>query len=172
MLTALLFGLFATIAVASSLLVITRRNPVASALWLIMTFFSLAAIFTLLGAFFIGVIQVLVYAGAIMVLFLFVIMLLNLGNDYQPDLRGMVWRVVAGGSSLVMLALIGRVVGARPVELPGVGPARLAAQVAERGAVGAVGIPMYQDYGVALQVTGILLLIACIGAVVLGKRNP
>src|SRR3712207_9351196 len=69
-------------------------------LWLIGTFFALAAIYTLPGAYFIAIIQILVYAGAIMVLFLFVIMLLNLGNDYEPDIRGTAWKIMAGGSRL------------------------------------------------------------------------
>ncbi|MBW3628959.1 MAG: NADH-quinone oxidoreductase subunit J, partial [Gemmatimonadetes bacterium] len=97
--TQFLFLLFAFVAVACGVMMVTRTSPVASALWLIGTFFSLAAIYTLLGAFFIGIIQILVYAGAIMVLFLFVIMLLNLGNDYESDFRANVWKVVAGGSS-------------------------------------------------------------------------
>jgi hypothetical protein len=88
---------------------VTRKSPVSSALWLVMTFFCLAAIYTLLGAFFIGVIQILVYAGAIMVLFLFVIMLLNLGNDFEPDFRADVWKAVAAGTGLVMIALLARI---------------------------------------------------------------
>lgn len=169
----ILFVLFAACAASSALMVVTRKNPVSSAIWLIGAFFSLAAIYTLLGAVFIGIIQILVYAGAIMVLFLFVIMLLNLGNDYEPDLRGTVWKVTAGGSSLVMLALLARVAAA-PGEPPlghQAGPAALAAQSAEHGAVGLIGIPMYQSYVVPLQATAILLLIACVGAVVLAKRK-
>src|SRR3989454_2972370 len=83
-----LFWAFAGLAVASALSCITRRSPVASALWLVVTLFSLAALFVLLDAQFIAVLQVLVYAGAIMVLFLFVIMLLNLGRAGPTDLKG------------------------------------------------------------------------------------
>src|SRR5216684_509177 len=72
----------------SALLCITRKNPIACALWLVVTLFALAALFVLLDAQFIGVLQVLVYAGAIMVLFLFVIMLLNLGRPGPTDLKG------------------------------------------------------------------------------------
>jgi len=78
--TLVIFWAFAALAVMSGLACITRRSPVASALWLVVTLFSLAALFVLLDAQFIAVLQVLVYAGAIMVLFLFVIMLLNLGR--------------------------------------------------------------------------------------------
>ena len=172
MLTQLLFYFFAGVAILGALMTVSRANPVASALWLVGTFFSLAAIYTLLGAFFIGIIQILVYAGAIMVLFLFVIMLLNLGNNFEPDFRPTVWKVAAAGSSLVMLALLARIVDRpdTPVEVLG-GPNVLAAQIAERGVVGAIGIPMFLDYVVQLQLTGLLLLVAVVGAVVLAKRR-
>ena len=173
MVTQVLFFFFAACAGGSALAMITRKNPVASAMWLIGTFFSLAAIYTLLGAFFIGIIQILVYAGAIMVLFLFVIMLLNLGHDLEHDIRGTGWKVMAGGSALVMIALLARVFsGDVPLPLGGEAGAQvLAAQQAERGTVGVIGIPLYQDFVVPLQATAILLLIAVVGAVVLAKRK-
>lgn len=172
MLTQILFIFFAVLAASSALIMVTRQSPVASALWLVFTFFCLAAIYTLLGAYFIGVIQILVYAGAIMVLFLFVIMLLNLGNDFEPDFRGMVWKVVAGGSGLVLIALLA-VMFSEPVAPLGseAGPAALAAQIEEYGVVGVIGVPMYTEYVVPLQVTGLLLLVAVVGAVMLAKRK-
>ncbi|HEY0035680.1 NADH-quinone oxidoreductase subunit J [Longimicrobium sp.] len=173
MLTQILFFFFAACAIGSAVMVISRKNPVSSALWLIGTFFSLAAIYTLLGAFFIGIVQILVYAGAIMVLFLFVIMLLNLGNDYEVDIRGTGWKIMAGGAALVMIALLGRMFTGLPPTGVGadVGHAALAAQTAERGTVGLIGIPMYQEYVVPLQATAMLLLIAVVGAVALAKRK-
>ncbi|HWK90608.1 MAG TPA: NADH-quinone oxidoreductase subunit J [Longimicrobium sp.] len=173
MVTQILFLLFAGAAGGSALMMVSRKSPVSSALWLIGTFFSLAAIYTLLGAFFIGIIQILVYAGAIMVLFLFVIMLLNLGNDYEPDLRSNMWKMVAGGTSLVLVALLWRVASGdfqAPLGAEA-GGAALAAQQAERGAVGLIGIPLYQDFVVPLQATAMLLFIAVIGAVVLARRK-
>jgi NADH-quinone oxidoreductase subunit J len=171
MLTNLLFYFFAAIAIVCAMMMVSRRNPVASALWLIGAFFALAAIYTLLGAFFIGIIQILVYAGAIMVLFLFVIMLLNLGNQFEPDFRGAVWKAVAGGTSLVMIALLARMSVTPAVSAEGAGPDLLAAQVAEHGVVGVIGIPMFTEFMVPLQVTGILLLVAVVGAVALAKRR-
>jgi NADH-quinone oxidoreductase subunit J len=173
MVTQVLFFIFAACAGGSALAMITRKSPVASALWLIGTFFSLAAIYTLLGAFFIGIIQILVYAGAIMVLFLFVIMLLNLGNDLEADMRGTGWKIMAGGAALVLLALLGRVFSA---ELPRplgnqAGVQALANQQAQHGSVGLIGMPMYQEFVVPLQATAILLLIAVVGAVMLAKRK-
>src|SRR5213078_3305033 len=85
--TLIIFWAFAGLAIASALCCITRRSPVATALWLVVTLFSLAALFVLLDAQFIAVLQVLVYAGAIMVLFLFVIMLLNLARRGRPSGR-------------------------------------------------------------------------------------
>jgi NADH-quinone oxidoreductase subunit J len=172
MITQILFFFFAACAGGSALAMVTRRNPVSSAIWLIGTFFSVAAIYTLLGAFFIGIIQILVYAGAIMVLFLFVIMLLNLGNDFEPDVRGTAWKVLGGGSALLILALLARVFFSYEPALGRLaGPQALATQQEEMGAVGLIGIPLYNDYVVPLQATAILLLIAVVGAVVLAKRK-
>ena len=168
-----LFWLFAASAGGSALAMVTRRNPVASAMWLIGTFFSLAAIYTLLGAFFIGIIQILVYAGAIMVLFLFVIMLLNLGNDAPADIRGTGWKIMAGGASLVLIALLARVfAGGQPLPLgTEAGAQALANQTAQEGVVGVIATPLYGEFMVPLQATAMLLLIAVVGAVVLAKRK-
>jgi NADH-quinone oxidoreductase subunit J len=168
-----LFWFFAACAGGSALAMVTRRNPVASAMWLIGTFFSLAAIYTLLGAYFIGIIQILVYAGAIMVLFLFVIMLLNLGNDLEADVRGTGWKVMAGGAALVLLALLARVFTGemhRPLGNQA-GADALAAQQAQDGVVGIIAVPLYGEFVVPLQATAMLLLIAVVGAVVLARRK-
>src|SRR5881409_4031906 len=93
--TLIVFWAFAGLAIGSALACITRRNPVFSGLWLIVTLFAIAALFVILDAQFIAVLQVLVYAGAIMVLFLFVIMLLNLGRRDPSDKKGVVGVAVA-----------------------------------------------------------------------------
>jgi NADH-quinone oxidoreductase subunit J len=86
------FYLFGVIALASAITFVTRRSPVTAALWLVNTMFSLAALYVMLDAQFVGVMQVLVYAGAIMVVFLFVVMLLNLGHPSElADARGAGW---------------------------------------------------------------------------------
>ena len=101
------FYLFGVIALASALAFVTRKSPVAAALWLVNTMFSLSALFVLLDAQFIGVMQVLVYAGAIMVVFLFVIMLLNLGHPSEiADKRGLWASLLAVGIGIVMVAEI------------------------------------------------------------------
>src|SRR6195952_6098865 len=99
------FYLFGVIALASAITFVTRKSPVAAALWLVNVMFSLAALYVLLDAQFIGAMQVLVYAGAIMVVFLFVIMLLNLGHASDlADARGIWWKLVAGLIGFALLA--------------------------------------------------------------------
>ncbi|HVS60578.1 MAG TPA: NADH-quinone oxidoreductase subunit J, partial [Gemmatimonadaceae bacterium] len=99
------FYLFGVIALASALAFVTRTSPVPAALWLVNTMFSLAALFVMLDAQFIGVMQVLVYAGAIMVVFLFVVMLLNLGHPSElAAARGKWWKLAAGLVGLGLLS--------------------------------------------------------------------
>jgi NADH-quinone oxidoreductase subunit J len=173
MATQILFFFFAACAGGSALAMVTRKNPVSSAVWLIGTFFSVAAIYTLLGAYFIGIIQILVYAGAIMVLFLFVIMLLNLGNDTENDFRSTPWLAIATVAGLGLFGLLTSafVRGYRPPLGHEAGHALLAQAERTHGTVGLIGMPLYQDYMIPLQATAILLLIACVGAVVLAKRK-
>ena len=183
--TEVVFYVFAVAAVISATLCILQRNPVSAALWLVSTMFSLAAIYVLLNAEFIAAIQVLVYAGAVMVLFLFVIMLLNLGQS-EPDIRG---------PSTIAATLV--IVGLLAIELFALlqyNPRKLASEFSQwpafsdpatvfvagqltrqesvaRGVVGAVAAPLFQVYLIPFEITSILLLVAIIGAVVLAKRK-
>jgi NADH-quinone oxidoreductase subunit J len=183
--TAIVFYILAAAAVVGAAFCILQRSPVASALWLMSTMFSLACIFVLLGAQLIGVLQVLVYVGAVLVLFLFVVMLLNLGHETATDLRGP-WGV---GAAIVVVGLLA-------VELFALGqytPARLAREVAqapqladprlafpaalptraigEPNVVQDLAAPLFQSYLVPFEVTSVLLLAAAVGAVVLAKRR-
>jgi NADH-quinone oxidoreductase subunit J len=162
---------FAALAVGGALGTITRRNPVASLLFLVLTFFSLAAIYILLGAHFIGVIQVMVYAGAIMVLFLFTIMLLNLGHDYQSDIRGGLWIVVAFLFSGAIGFSIWYAFSDKTQIVQMDGAARIQSSVADMNAVGAIAQPLFRDFAVPFELTSLLLLVAIIGAVLLAKRR-
>ena len=170
-LTQLLWWVFASIAVGGGLGMVTRRNPVASLLFLVLTFFSLAALYVLLGAHFIAAIQIIVYAGAIMVLFLFVIMLLNLGHDYQADLRGGAWIVVAFAVAGTVGWFVWQSFGTPGAVVQREGAARIAASVEQLNAVGAVAQPLFRDYLVPFELVGILLLVAIIGSVLLAKRR-
>jgi NADH-quinone oxidoreductase subunit J len=177
MVTVLFWG-FAALAVLAALLCVTRKSPVASALWLVMTMFSLAAIYVLLDAQFIAAIQILVYAGAIMVLFLFVIMLLNLGQAGPTDMRGWFGRGVAvllGGGIALQLIVLARVVWAEGFGSQTAGyplPAGELGRVQEaQGAIGMLADPLFRQYLVPFEVTSVLLLAAIVGAVVLAKRK-
>jgi len=180
----IVFYVFAFAAIIGAIMCISQRNPIASAFWLISVMLSLAGVFVLLQAQFIGVMQVLVYAGAIMVLFLFVIMLLNLGGE-TSDRRGMfswVLAVVISGAITVSMAQLvdytpdrlahelsgSTELGADVVLLEG---QRLQEAIEARGVVGAIAEPLFGSYLIPFQITGLLLLTAVVGAVVLAKRR-
>jgi NADH-quinone oxidoreductase subunit J len=183
--TEAVFYLFAAITIVTATLCVLSRSAMSAVLWLTVTMLALAAIYVLLSAEFVAAIQVLVYAGAVMVLFLFVVMLLNLGHA-TSDMRGPA--VVATTVVIVGLLVI------QLFALWSYTPGRLAAEVAqapqlsdpaaafaegqfarqealERGVVGAVALPLFQTYLVPFEITSILLLVAIVGAVVLAKRR-
>ena len=169
----LLFYVFAAVAVGGAFGVVMGRSPVASLLFMVASLASIAGIFVLLEAHFLAAIQIMVYAGAIMVLFLFVIMLLNLGHDYQRDIRGGVGVIlgfaVAGGLGGLLARQIAGGTGGLQTSL-GAGDAIDAALI-EHGAVGAIARPLFTDYVVPFELTGILLLVAIVGAIVLAKKG-
>ena len=170
--TTVLFYAFAAIAIMAAIGVVVARSPVGSLLFMTVTLFAISGTFVLLEAHFLAAVQVIVYAGAIMVLFLFVIMLLNLGHEAQRDLR---W----GAFSIVSAALVGGIVGMLALELrgsdmalgSGTGAQEIAAATAQYGVVGAIARPLYTTYVVPFEITGILLLVAIVGAIVLAKRG-
>ena len=166
------FYLFGLLAIASALAFVTRKSPVAAALWLVSVMFNLAALYVMMGAHFVGVIQVIVYAGAIMVVFLFVVMLLNLGHkDELSDIRGKWGLIAAGGIGVALLAQIIVLVRARflPALLPPTNP--VLGGPPERGAIDAIAHPLFTEHLLAFELTSILLLAAIVGAVTLGKRR-
>ena len=167
----LLWWVFAAITVAGGLGMVLLKNPVGSLLSLVLSFFGLAAIYLLLGAHFVAAIQVILYAGAIMVLFLFTIMLLNLGHDYRGDLRNVAWIFVGGVLSGVMGWALARIFWQDGLSNVAGQGAAIEAAVAEHGAVGAIAYPLFLDYLVPFELTSILLLAAIIGAVLLAKRR-
>ncbi len=163
------FYLFGLIAIGSALLFVTRQSPVAAALWLVNTMFSLAALYVMLHAEFIGAIQILVYAGAIMVVFLFVIMLLNLGHPSEiADLKSNRSRLIAGAAGITLLALL---LTKLRQDFPLPFGARLPEAPPLPNPLGAVGPAMFYEHVLAFEVAGVLLLAAIIAAVVLAKRR-
>ena len=159
------FYLFGLLAIACSLLFVTRRSPVAAALWLVNTMFCLAALYIMLDAQFVGAIQVLVYAGAIMVVFIFVVMLLNLGHgDGIGDIRGKWGRLAAAGFGVALAAQLLVLTRQRvDVEPAYVEPSR--------NAITPVAQVLFTEHLLAFEVTSILLLTAIVGGVVLAKRR-
>ena len=154
------FYFLSFVAIFSALLVVFSKNPVYSVLYLIITFFAIAGHYVLLNAQFLAVVHVIVYAGAIMVLFLYVIMLLNLNQESEPHKRTLVKvaAVVAGG--LLMVVLIGSLRGASQV-VPKAG--------AEIGLVKNLGRVLFDEFLFPFEVSSILLLAAMVGVVMVGK---
>jgi NADH-quinone oxidoreductase subunit J len=170
----ILFFVFAAVAVGSSFGVVLQRNPVGSIIFMVATLGALAGIFVLLEAHFLAAIQVIVYAGAIMVLFLFVIMLLNLGHDHRKDLRWGFGMILAFAVSGGLAGLLARQFGGaaeNPVYEHFPGPEAMDALLAEQGAVGAIARPLFTEHVVAFELVGLLLLVALVGAIVLAKRS-
>ena len=166
------FYLFGVIAVASALCFVTRHSPVSAALWLVATMGALAGMYVMLGAPFIGAIQVLVYAGAIMVVFLFVIMLLNLGQPGQlADTRSLKWKLAAGAVGVAMLAEIFTLTRSQTVTALTLPVGTAEADLAQNGAVGTIAGPLFTTYLLPFEVTSVLLLAAIVGAVMIGKQR-
>jgi NADH-quinone oxidoreductase subunit J len=169
MIAALFFYLFACLCVASGFMVIASRNPVHSVLFLILTFFNAAGLFLLLGAEFLAMIMVVVYVGAVAVLFLFVVMMLDV--DFVELREGFLQYLPVGALvGVVFLAEILLVVGAWSIG-PGI-PRVIAAPIPE-GLTNteAIGLVLYTRYLYFFQAAGLVLLVAMIGAIVLTLRH-
>ena len=173
----IVFIIFGTVSIIGAIAVISFRHPIYSALSLIVTFFSQAGLFVLLGAHFVAAVQVIVYAGAIMVLFLFVIMLLNLGTlsakgALTGKLKGVA--IILG----VLLAVEGVYIAARALNKTKVGSvvaenaaAALQGNPIETYDVGHIGNLLFSKYLLPFEVTSLILLAALIGVIVLVKRD-
>jgi len=168
----LLFYAFAAITVLGALFVIIQKNPIYSVLSLIAAFFGLAGIYVLLEAPFVAVVQIIIYAGAIMVLFLFVVMLLNVPREdaaewdrthplYRP------WPMRIGALlAIVMVAQLGWALARTPGLTAAVG-----GQSPGISDVGELGRVLFTDYMFAFEVTSILIIVAMVGAVILARKQ-
>lgn len=167
----MVFYLFAASTVASGVLVISARNPVHSVLWLILAFFSAAGLFVLLGAEFLAMLLVVVYVGAVAVLFLFVVMMLDI--NFTELRQGMLQHLPLGG--LVGFILLGELVALAVAWNFGEDVAKNAAspipQAATTTNTEALGQLLYTDYIFIFQTSGLILLVAMIGAIVLTLRD-
>ncbi|HEV7782645.1 MAG TPA: NADH-quinone oxidoreductase subunit J [Chitinophagaceae bacterium] len=163
--TQILFLFLSVVALFSALMVITSKNPVYSVLWLIATFFAISGHYILLNAQFLAIVNIIVYAGAIMVLFLFVIMLMNLNKESEP--RKNRWLklagAVAGGCLLLVL-----VAALRDTDI------KLQKALVNQGNIGLIrnlGKELFTTYVVPFEISSVLFLSAMIGAVVIGKKE-
>ena len=162
-----LFWIFALMTLIFGAAVVLNRNPVASALSLVVSFLGLAALFVSLDAYFVGIIQVLVYAGAVMVLFLFIIMLLNLQAKERHRIN---WLAAAGGVGVALILLIQVVFTISHFEAAQQTFPALSASTIDD--VRNIGSLLFRNYNLPLQIVGVLVLTATIGVVLLSKREP
>lgn len=161
-----LFCAFSILTLVFAAGVVFLRSPVSSAMSLVMSFVGLAALFITLDAYFIGVVQVLVYAGAVMVLFLFIIMLLDLRVEKQRSVKLSAWvggGIVIGGFVSALCQVIG--------SLPALHVTKPAMAYPGINDVAAVGVTLFRNYNLPFQVIGVLLLVATIGVVVLSRKE-
>jgi len=158
------FYFLSFVAVLSALMVVFSKNPVYSVLYLIITFFCIAGHYILLNAQFLAVVHVIVYAGAIMVLFLYVIMLLNLNEEAEPHKSTILKISATICAGLLMIVLIGSIKGTEQM---------IHQQTTDPdiGLVKNLGKVMLTDFLLPFEVTSILLLVAMVGAVMLGKKG-
>jgi len=165
MMNKLIFLYFAAVILASAVLMITRRNPIHSVLFMLLLFFHIAGVFVLLNAEFLAAVQLIVYAGAILILYLFVVMLLNVDREVQAARanRFWPWMIVFGGLIAGEIALlVSR--GAFPLE------ADRTMLLAGSG-VKELGIVLYQRYLVPFEIASVILLVGLVGAVMLAKKS-
>lgn len=159
----ILFWVLAVISLLSAIGVVVAKNPVHSVLLLIVTFFDIAGLYILLNAQFLAVVHIIVYAGAIMVLFLFVIMLMNLNASGEPQKNNVVKfaGVISGG--LLLLVLV--------AALKRADTGMLAQGATDIGLVKNLGRALFKDFVLPFEVSSILFLSAMIGAIVIGKKD-
>jgi NADH-quinone oxidoreductase subunit J len=160
--TLYLFYFLSFVAIFSALLVVFSKNPVYSVLYLIITFFSIAGHYVLLNAQFLAVVHVIVYAGAIMVLFLYVIMLLNLNQDSEPHKSSIVKIAAVLCAGLMLIVIVGVMKGTSQI-LPNPGN--------NVGYVKSLGKVLFDEFLLPFEISSILLLAAMVGVVMVGKMD-
>jgi NADH-quinone oxidoreductase subunit J len=159
-----LFGVLSLMAIMFALLVVFSRNPVNSVLYLVLTFFCIAGHYLLLNAQFLAVVHIVVYAGAIMVLFLFVIMLMNLNEDTEPQRTKLNKLIAALAGGLLLFVMVGSLKGAGELQLAQYGHSQI-------GLVKNLGKVLFKDFLFPFEIASILLLSAMVGAIMIGKKE-
>ena len=163
--TQILFLILSVMALFSALMVITSKNPMHSVIWLIIVFFAISGHYLLLNAQFLAIVNIIVYAGAIMVLFLYVLMLMDLKKETEPPKNRWlkIAGAIAGGSLLLVL-----VAALRKVDIEnGIAETR----TGEIGLIENLGKALFSEYVIPFEISSILFLSAMVGAVVIGKKE-
>lgn len=163
--TLYLYYFLAFVAALSGLMVIFSKSPVYSVLYLIMTFFAIAGHYILLNAQFLAIVHIIVYAGAIMVLFLFVVMLLNLNKVSEPHKSAWVKLAAVVGGGALLLVIVGALKGVENLNMGASSPKN------DIGLVGNLGQVLFNDFLLPFEITSVLFLTAIVGAVMLGKKE-
>lgn len=161
----ILFWVLSVVAIFSALMMVTSKNPVYSVLWLIATFFAISGHYILLNAQFLAIVNIIVYAGAIMVLFLFVIMLMNLNKETEPQKNR--WLKMAGAIAGGCLLLV-LVAALRDADLKKEQTLIVSGDI---GLIRNLGKELFTTYVVPFEISSILFLSAMVGAVVIGKKE-
>ena len=161
----ILFFALSALAIISAVMVLISKNPIHSVLWLILVFFAISGHYILLNAQFLAIVNIIVYAGAIMVLFLFVMMLMNVKKDKEPQKQLLVKLVgvIAGGSFLTLLIALVK----QNTSFQG------RAVLLKEGSIGLIhplGQALFTDYVVPFEISSVLFLSAMVGAVIIGKK--
>ena len=164
--TEILFWFLSALSLFSALMVLASKNPVHSVLWLIVVFFAISGHYILLNAQFLAIVNLIVYAGAIMVLFLFVIMLMNLNNSTEPQKNSLIKfaGVIAGGLLLVVMISAVRSAGE-------IGRSQATMNEGDIGLIENLGKVLFTEYVVPFEISSVLFLSAMVGAVVIGKKE-
>lgn len=157
------FLILATLTIASALMVVFARNPIYSVLWLVICFFSITGHYILLDAHFLAVVNLIVYAGAIMVLFLFVIMLLNLNKETEPHKPRLLKAAAVFSGCLLMIVFA--------ASLQGYSQLPMASITDTYGTAKGVGKVLFTDFLLPFEVASILFISAMVGAVILSKKH-
>jgi NADH-quinone oxidoreductase subunit J len=160
------FYFFAALSIVSAFLAVTRQNPVVSVVWLISCMFSLAAIYVILSAFFLAAVQIIVYAGAILMLFVFVVMMLNLKSGMTGQLRNLGLKFIGLVAALLILRQFHSAIKGADAMLDL--PSQAGGQFGEAAAVGEL---LFSQYVYPLELMAVLLLVAIVGALVLAGKE-
>lgn len=162
--TAIAFIILSIMAIGSAIMMITSKSPVHSVLWLIVVFFAITGHYILLNAQFLAIVNIIVYAGAIMVLFLFVVMMMNLNKEAEPikNYRLHIIGIISGGS--LLLVLLSALMTTQQQQI-------VQMNIGDEGLIKVLGMTLFKNYVLPFEISSVLFLSAMIGAVITSKKE-